>query len=112
MDNIVENNKLIAEFMGMELMSRTREGWQPSRFNFHNSWDSLMPVVGKIESLGIGKRDYTVRISYDICRVDYTDYKMREETPIVFKRTTNQRNKIEAVYNAIAEFIQWYKKTA
>lgn len=48
MENIIENNKLIAEFMGYETMDRTNEGWQLSTFNFHNSWDSLMPVIFKI----------------------------------------------------------------
>ena len=41
---VTENNKLIAEFMGVEFMEASLDG---NDFNpqFHTSWDWLMPVV-------------------------------------------------------------------
>jgi hypothetical protein len=51
----MKDNKLIAEFMGSEW----HKAWfkdvciiSPSNisYKFHNSWDWLMPVVGKISS--------------------------------------------------------------
>ena len=44
-ENTTENNKLIAEFMGMEDYQEMGEYVTP---NYHKSWDWLMPVVAKI----------------------------------------------------------------
>lgn len=37
----IENNKLIAEFMGKEIYQKHHES------NYHCSWDWLMPVIDK-----------------------------------------------------------------
>lgn len=67
MENIVENNKLIAEFMGLykgfhafEYESGQIPEWAEKEesntlfltdLKYHNSWDWLMPVVEKIGKL-------------------------------------------------------------
>jgi len=57
----MKNNKLIAEFMGLEFRNgdffipKTSRGYIggdwlfPSELQYHTSWDWLMPVVQKIE---------------------------------------------------------------
>jgi len=62
METIKENNKLIAEFMGLETSDGcyfehlTKEGKRELThyilLEYHISWDWLIPVVKKIENLG------------------------------------------------------------
>jgi len=63
MKTIKDQNKLIAEFMGLPVMAMTRENYNnlseldkkfcngklPENLAYHASWDWLMPVVIKIE---------------------------------------------------------------
>lgn len=44
----MENNKLIAEFMG----AVGSPMYKPNEMKYHSSWDWLMPVIEKIEHLG------------------------------------------------------------
>lgn len=101
MDNIVENNKLIAEFMGMELMNRTHEGWQPSRFNFHNSWDSLFPVITKCKDIAE---------PFDFASDEYYQYEDIFSIDNMFSEFL--AGDIKGIYSRVVEFIQWYNKTA
>ena len=51
----MKNNKLIAEFMGYHTSGdqfKDENGFWDD-FAWHRSWDSLMPVVEKIESDGL-----------------------------------------------------------
>ena len=69
---------------------------------FHSSWDWLMPVVEKIESLGlqseIGRKD---------CRVyKYLDIMSAETEDIV--SIFSKVSKIEAVWLAVIKLILWY----
>ncbi len=45
-----ENNKLIAKFMDTEITNNTKN-ILGSSLKYHSSWDWLMPVIEKIESL-------------------------------------------------------------
>ncbi len=102
-------NKLIAEFMGMEeerhsdgryLFTTDLEELKgiDTRFTeelyFHISWDWLMPVVSKIESLGYvftiqgGKAEYGEMISETQCFI--------------------AEGKLSSTYNAVVDFINEY----
>lgn len=86
----IENNKIIAQFLEIS--------HQKIAMNFHSNWNILMDVVEKIESLGFFfeiKRNW-VRIT-----------KKRE---IIVIRWEQDKNKIEATYNACVEFIKWYNQ--
>ena len=118
MENIIENNKLIAEFLNWEFddLSETFETpflklvdprafgdeqfsckLQDFELEFHSDWNWLMLVVEKIESLG-----YRIEIVKHICRI----YLSNKETIIISENIP----KVEAVYNACVEFIKWYNK--
>ena len=122
MENIIENNKIIAEFMGYVkncsdkdftfythpdgkgIIIRSHHDcdrfishklMEARGFIFHRSWDWLLEVVEKIESLG-----YRIEIVKHICRI----YLSNKETIIISENTP----KIEAVNIACVEFIKWY----
>ncbi len=122
----MENNKLIAEFMGGIISSvpnlinlpqtigqssilcvKGSEGlpsgtYKVERINelqYHSSWDWLMPVVEKIENLG-----YEFTIVENRCKViNNTDHSIKE----LFHIETIG-SKIETTYDAVIEFINQY----
>jgi hypothetical protein len=108
MKNIIENNKLIAEFLNLtsqvifeQVFIVSENGktkfYKKDELKFHSDWNWLMEVVEKIESLG-----YRIEIVKHICRVYLSD----KETIIISENIP----KIEAVYNACIEFIKWYNE--
>lgn len=109
-EEIIEGNKLIREFM--------KHGYMSVRLDYDRSWDDLMPVVEKIESLG-----FWISISADTVDmgwkhlVDDNGNDLYPSFPDIFfdwntnyyqsaKATAN--SKINAVWLAIVEFIKWY----
>ena len=125
MKNTTENNKLLAEFMGVkkelfwfnlktgnyvkkentyceiEQVSLYVKNNKPiTSFLYHSDWNWLMQVVEKIESLGYNI-DTMKYQSSQFCGI-YRDGK------IIY--TNYCETKIEAVYNACIEFVKWYNK--
>ena len=109
--NTQENNKLIAEFMGME-KERHEDGrylfttdmeelkgidtrfWED--LYFHVSWDWLMPVVNKIDEVS---NDNTLfKIEYNRAFIEDT-----ENYNVLIDVMANSR--LEATYKAVVEFI-------
>lgn len=98
------NNKLIAEFMGgytpYERFGDSTEYYYRGDYvtlenmKFQTSWDWLMPVVEKIESLGYvftiqgGKAEYGEMISEARCFI--------------------AKDKLSSTYQAVVEFIKLY----
>tara|TARA_R100000951_G_scaffold100702_2_gene91597 strand:- start:259 stop:594 length:336 start_codon:yes stop_codon:yes gene_type:complete len=105
----MNNNKLIAEFMGWDIESPTSmprnlhlsnlelDNGEVWAYKFHTSWDWLMPVVEKIENLG-----YELIIAESRCKINHnTDYSIEEVISIDIIGS-----KIEATYQALVEFIK------
>lgn len=130
MENTLENNKLIAEFMGIDnqiLSTGDIHSWSDAPFfyitenskdkvmkgivkysKYHTSWDWLMPVVEKIESTPRGKyspnNKPAVSISSISCSIIYHGNAKEVIADII------RPSKIEAVYEAVVEFIKWYNE--
>lgn len=117
MVNLIENNKLIAEFMSIDTKGRGLDkrfeglyydhenqiliGKLPPYYN--SSWDWLMPVVENIENKGYWVE---IRSHKDGNRtaIGFYNYNVK---PIanVFKE-----DKLSSVYLAVLEFIKWYNE--
>jgi len=118
---ILEGNKLIAEFMGwgnvvdyiseIEVYHRASPSCSSMfikfpvllyNFKYNESWDWLMPVVEKIESLG-----YALKIIQNNCFIygstmgDHTEY---------FKNVGYGESKLESTWLTVVEFIKWYNE--
>ena len=103
----IEGNKLIAIFMGWikspydntlnKVYSKDLlEGKHLQYFCYDESWDELMPVVEKIESLG-----FRVEIIGLTCSI----YTNSEENIYVDEPAMT---KTEATWQSVVEFIKWY----
>ena len=77
----MENNKLIAEFMGMDTNWVAKS--TDDTYNYHESWDWLMPVISKIETVGRGWFPHELH-------------------------TSLMKNDIDNAYGTVVEFIKEY----
>lgn len=115
--DILENNSMIAEFMGLkedpifseidkeraekglpkgEPMYTTKEGYT-SNLQYNSSWDWLMKVVEHIENTF---EDVNILFFLNGCSIESTNFSI----------DIDRNTKIEAVYKAIIEFINWYNE--
>lgn len=77
-----------------------RKPIEVSELKFHSDWRWMMEVVEKIERL---KHRITITTQIDdFCNVIFHNPQ--------FSFTQRNKRKIEAVYNACVEFIQWYNQ--
>lgn len=101
MNTTIENNKLIAEFIGGK---RTVNGTEytvtvDGETEFNKSFDLLFKVVEKIESLGFSTSIYHLPKTLNTAKI------ISGGVDVI---GVNGSTKIEAVYNAVVEFINWY----
>jgi hypothetical protein len=108
--NTLENNKLIAEFLGYsqphpDFLKSTywyKKGKDPLVYlSFNTDWNWLMEVVEKIEN-----QNYSV----DINKQEENDYQCNivKNQEILFSRYSNI--KIQCVYESCIDFIKWYNE--
>jgi hypothetical protein len=113
-EEIMAGNRLLADFMGFQ---QTSIGWFDNdgvlsiagdntfdELRFKESWDWLMPVVEKIESIedNFGGQRFNVQIEQCFCCIieNRTSHDI-----VIFDSDT----KMEAVFAACVEFAKWYK---
>ena len=129
MENIIENNKIIAEFLDWEFddLSETFETpflklvdphafgdeqfsckLQDFELEFHSDWNWLMKVVEKIHSMQ----------SYGVLINPNGTYIQDEDDKIICMTFKNEEvngeiissSNIEATFNCCAEFVKWYNE--
>lgn len=110
MNETIENNKLIAEFMGVAKRDITNDGGgiyvyespisgeyeMEDDLQYDSSWDWLMPVVEKAIDV-YGNMEYKFGRTYPIKKV--TD-------------ALRSLEGIEVVYSAVVEFIKWHNSNS
>ncbi len=120
-----ENNRLLAEFMGLKPKLESPDVYSYSDMPFfsvrescpekvmesiskyvkyNSSWDWLMPCVDKIEKLL--PDDSVITIEYKNCYIPVLNDK------VPFTIEGSGETKIEAVYNACVEFVKWYNSVS
>lgn len=98
--NIKETNVLIAEFLELDkISSNVLKKALLSDLDYHLSFDSLMPAVEKIESL----EDENGRIAYVTIHDKYCEILLKDSVI-----ECDGETKLQAVYNAVISFIEWY----
>jgi len=133
MENITENNKLIAEFMGIVFYDdqnayydRLEGLFMGKKLKYNNSWNWLMSVVEKIENLTIqGKEkniddeDFDIEFNFEVslnskqCWINRCAFNGDEKDFLSLydaRNYTNGLSKIDICYNSVVEFINWYNK--
>ena len=92
--DLESSNRLIAEFMLPHSAFLTEEsGFPAKKLEYHSSYDWLMPVLEKIQSL-----NYVYEICNGACRI-----KIPTDRGWWLEETT-----IKSVFSAVVEFIKWY----
>lgn len=91
---IKTDNRMIAQFYKGESVP---ESWN---WNYHDNWDSLMPVIEKIESLGY------------FCMINkWTSvYTGSEKNGRISITTVEGKSKLTNTYQAVIKFIEWYNE--
>ena len=113
--NLIKNNELIAEFMGLQksrpeiqefVNEPEKNGLYYERtkgvheyLSYHKSWNWLMPVVIKLEQL-----KHPVHISSNNCSIYYSTNAIQNNEYIV---DIYGENKMDAVYRAVVTFIKY-----
>lgn len=131
---IIDGNRVIAEFMGIKILTKKEYAKMTNcpieeiinmpeqNVYYHSSWDWLMPVIDKIESLDLRKNGYDFPkvkflgdhieiFIYATYRSDYIYWQPWVDLRGNWHNHPKQCNsKIEAAYKAVIDFIKWYNK--
>jgi hypothetical protein len=130
---IKENNKIIAEFLGLKKTNYEVEDlWSTVEYlvdnpestlacsvpidttpPFHISWDCLMAVVDKIESIKDSYHGrFGIYISSNSCTIQSTNFRPDKPIPNPPHYYDNivLNTKIESVYYSVINFINFYNK--
>jgi hypothetical protein len=108
---ISENNKMIAEFMGLEFYEPhntwLKNGILYSKvLKYNTDWNWLMPVIDEIEKLGF---EFTIkRFSVQIETTSWSGKWMKN---VEYSKTlVCAGNRVELIFSAIIQFLEWYNE--
>ena len=132
---IIEGNKLIAEFIGYKFNGNIvisapldkngfdnydiLTGYNISQAAYNSSWNWLMSVVEKIDNLNISNLNLEesscvhaeIAGSHIKISIRHNHTGMEDYHFLYFENDyTDENSKILAVYKAVIEFIKWYNK--
>lgn len=106
---IVAGNTLIHDWMGVKRMKPPfQDEWigqeKAEDLKYHSSWDWLMGVVLKIESLENSRFGFYI----DTHGVEVFDYKESEKLIAASLKYDDGDTKIFLIWDAVLQFIKWY----
>lgn len=108
-----EKNRMIAEFMGIKVHELDVPHILEDT-KYHTSWDWLMPVVEKIEwGLGNGENFWikVSKIDGEHSYIPYVYYSGHDNgKPFDITLHNYFESKLDATYQAVIQFIEWYNK--
>lgn len=113
MEDTKENNKLIAYFMNVKPTGYYTglNEFKAEYLEYDTSWDWLMPVVEKIEKLGVSTDIHYYAGTTKNASGFYGTELLGYSTDLSIYDSTNQYDtKLESVYKAVVKFIKWYNK--
>lgn len=103
----LSDNKVIAKFMGYKMIDEYRceqpdcgEVWMFEDMPYYSSWDWLMPVVEKIESLNNQRNGFW--IYRNVVSIDNPGIKK------TIGEVNGNKTKIESTYDAVILFLVYY----
>lgn len=134
-EQILEGNELIAKFMGgkftlvrshtpnVEFKKHPRQdrnfnslSMHPKLLSYHKSFDWLMPVVEKIETIQLPTPSMIpvrIKIAGNSCRIFKGEWNDNPEgfiSYVSYYGNEQQYSKREAIYLAVIDFIKFYNK--
>jgi len=97
-DTLVETNDLISRFIGLE-----------ENLRYDLSWDFLMPVIRKINTLNKATQ-FAIFKTYISCTVEkagkfYKDFSFSHAEYI-----TDEQTDLQAAYKMVTKFVNWYNE--
>lgn len=93
----LRNAITLCEFMGSDYE------YNPS------SWESLMSVVEKIESIRDIRQDrFVSHIGHNFCSIHSTRFRPNEHATNAYYNDSYGKNKKSAVHDAIVAFVNWH----
>ena len=100
----MKDNKLIAEFMGVDYVDIDTYLESNKELQYHASWDWLMPVVEKIEDIEC-KETSTDLVGYHLY-----DIEIRQNVTTIHGTNIEETvgDKLFNTYQAVVEFIKEY----
>ena len=126
----MEDNKLIAEFMGYKLTKCSRgQAWErptlssihdnyklhgrlwvenDSYYKWDTSWDWLMPVVEKIEEIAIDDDNLTIKEHRYQVDMSYTQCSIYDHVRDGVIASADMGTKLLSTHRAVVEFIKEY----
>ena len=111
-----ENNKMIAEFMGIvypkldNVIVIDNVVIKENKLQYHRDWNWLMPVVDKIESFQDGEDGDSMRGHLYNFRIEQHFVYILDGESMDVIIEMNGDSKLDATYNAVVEFIKEYNK--
>jgi len=114
-DKTIEGKKVIAKFMGLPECDRCKGVcdcfkvgvvyYNPDQLEYNTSFDWLMPVVDKIETIKSKKgHPIFMYLSAKLCTIEEMDI-VNGKNKIIAQ---GKGPRIEAAYSAVVDFITWY----
>lgn len=110
--NEVEGNVLITEFMNVSHCRADQgsfyyindDAYLAEDLKYHSSFDWLMPVVEKIKDYS-PDHEIEITMGKTFCRIFARDL---DDGSYLYGIDSTEDKPIDAVYNAIIQFIKWY----